>query len=316
MPPGGVAASFATDWRLAKTCAGLSAMSEDASAALLAAADLRTLATRYADQLARHGAALSLSGGAVALPGGSEAAPVWQKLAGENPRNSGAFFRAILDKPFGTLAAFYSVLARSDAAHQRFFTKTTARAERFYAWYRQGGEFRNGQARQIEGWRTEFLQKLPLDESGNVRYPGGNAAWTTSAGSGDEVLLSLPTLETLVPIAELEQRRGRPLRREFGEAPGAALLRVALPVPLLRASDGDCAVRNSKRWNDLPPPLANIRLRRQNAVLGEWHSLVELISRGVQAGSINQAAGAAAFRRTCQDLTSTRPSGKSAGGAA
>ena len=41
---------------------------------------------------------------------------------------------------------------------------------------------------------------------------------------------------------------------------------------------------------------------RQNAVLGEWHSLMELISRGVQAGSINQAAATAAFRRVCQDL--------------
>ena len=40
----------------------------------------------------------------------------------------------------------------------------------------------------------------------------------------------------------------------------------------------------------------------QNAVLGEWNALVELISRGVQAGSIGQSAGAAAFRRVCQDL--------------
>ena len=125
VPPGGVAAAFATDWRLTKTCAGLGAMSDDAAAALFTAADLRTLATRYADPLARHGGILTLSGGAVALPGGAESAPVWQKLAGENPRNPGAFFRALLDKPFGTLAAFYSVLARSDAAHQRFFTKTS-----------------------------------------------------------------------------------------------------------------------------------------------------------------------------------------------
>ena len=37
-------------------------------------------------------------------------------------------------------------------------------------------------------------------------------------------------------------------------------------------------------------------------MLGEWDALVELISRGVQAGSIGQTAGAAAFRRVCQDL--------------
>jgi VWFA-related protein len=305
VPPGGVAASFATDWRLAKTCAGLNAMSEAASTELLGAADLRILATRYADPLARHGGVFSISGGPsgsiVALPGGAESAPVWQKLAGENPRNAGPFFRALLDKPFGTLAAFYSVLARSDAAHQRFFTKSTARAERFYAWYRQGDEFRNGQARQMEGWRTELLQKLPLDDTGNVRYPGGKAAWTASAGTDDDVLLGLATLETLVPIAELEQRRGRSL--DEGS------------VKLL--------ARHSSEWNSLFPYFARLNAMRQedfaalesfasavslspaatqNKVLGEWHSLVELISRGVEAGSISQTAGAAAFRRSCQDL--------------
>ena len=70
------------------------------------------------------------------------------------------------------------------------------------AWYRKGEEFRYGQSRQVEGWRTEFLQKVPLPD-GSVRFPGGRAAWTTSAGSGDEVLLDLPTLEALVPIAEM-----------------------------------------------------------------------------------------------------------------
>jgi len=309
VPPGGVAASFATDWRLAKTCAGLNAMSDAASAELLAAADLRTLATRYADPLARHGGVFSLSGGAIALPGGVESAPVWQKLAGENPRSPGIFFRALLDKPLGTLAAFYSVLARSDAAHQRYFTKTVARAERFYSWYRQGDEFRNGQSRQMEGWRTELLQKLPLDEAGNVRYPGGKAAWTASAGSDDDILLSLATLETLVPIAELEQRRGQPLDE------GSVKL----------------IARHYSEWNSLFPYFAHLNAMRQadfealerfgtavsrypvatqNAVLGEWHSLVELISRGVQAGSIDQTAGAAVFRRTCQDLIAQDHSAK------
>ena len=304
VPPGGVAASFAADWRLTKTCAGLNSMSEDAADALLAAADLRTLATRYADALARHGETFSLSGGAVVLPGGAEAAPAWQKLSGENPSNPGPFFRALLDKPVGTLAAFYSVLARSDAAHQRFFTQTAAQAEHFYAWYRQGDEFRYGQSRQVEGWRTEFLQKVPLDNAGGVRYPGGKGAWTASAGPDDEVLLGLPALETLVPIAELEQKRGRPL--DEGS------------VKLL--------ARHYSEWNSLFPYFARLTALRdedfealehfadavsqspaatENAVLGEWHALVDLISRGVEAGSISQTAGAAAFRRVCQDLVTS-----------
>jgi VWFA-related protein len=302
VPPGGVAASFASDWRLAKTCAGLNAMSDAASTDLLAAADLRILATRYADPLSRHGGAFSLSGGAVVLPGGVESAPVWQKLAGENPRSPGLFFRALLDKPLGTLAAFYSVLGRSDAAHQRYFTKTAARAERFYAWYRQGDEFRNGQARQVEGWRTELLQKLPLDEAGSVRYPGGKAAWTASAGPDDDILLNLATLETLVPIAELEHRRGQPLdegsvkliARHYSE--WSSLFPYFARLTATRQADFEALERFSTAVSRYP-------VVTQNAVLGEWHSLVELISRGVQAGSIDQTAGAAAFRRTCQDLT-------------
>jgi Ca-activated chloride channel family protein len=48
----------------------------------------------------------------------------------------------------------------------------------------------------------------------------------------------------------------------------------------------------------------------QNAVLGEWHALLDLISRGVQAGSIDQRSGAEAFRRICQDLTTPEHSAK------
>jgi len=301
VPPGGVAASFAADWRLTKTCAGLNSMGEGAAAVLLTAADLRTLATRYADALARHGETFSLSDGAVILPGGAEAGPVWQKLSGENPRTPGPFFRALLDKPLGTLAAFYSVLARSDSAHQRYFTKTAARAERFYAWYRQGGEFRYGQARQVEGWRTDLLQKLPLDNAGNVRYPGGKAAWTASAGSDDDVLLSLPALETLVPIAELEQKRGQPLdegsvkllARHYSE--WNSLLPYFARLTALRHEDFEALERFAGAVSQSPAAT-------QNATLGEWHAVVNLISRGVEAGSIGQTAGAAAFRRVCQDL--------------
>lgn len=304
VPPGGVAASFANDWKLVKTCAGLGAMSDDAAAALLSAADLRILATRYADQLSRYSAALAVSRGAVSLPGGPEAAPVWQKLAGENPRNAGVFFRALLDKPVGALVAYYSALARADASHQRFFTKTTARAERFYTWYRQGDEFRNGQARQLEDWRTEFLERVPLDENSNVRFPGGKAAWASSAAADDDVLLSLTTLETLVPIADLEQRRGRPLdegsvkllARHYSD--WSAMFPYFVRLMELRREDFEALERFAAAVGGYPAV-------RQNAVLGEWHALMELISRGLQAGSIDQATGTAAFRRACQDLLSS-----------
>src|SRR5581483_7592660 len=301
VPPGGIAAALATDTRLTKTCAGLGAMNDDAASALLGAANLRTLAAQYADPLARHGAALTLTNGAVDLPGGAESAPAWQKLSGANPRNPGAFFRALLDKPLGTLAAFYSVLARADAAHQRFFTKTAARAERFYGWYRQGEEFRYGQARQVEGWRTEFLQHAPLDESGNLRFPGGRAAWSQSSGSDEDVLLSLASLEAFVPIADVERSRGRAL-----DAPSVKLLarhyadwKSLFPyfanLPELRSGDFEAMEQFTRAAN-------GYGAAKLNTVMGEWHSLVELVTQGVRAGSLDQKTAADTFRQICVDL--------------
>lgn len=301
VPPGGLAAAFATDWRLTKTCAGLGAMSGDAADALLRSIGLRALATRYADPLARHGEAFALSQGAATVPGGAEAAPVWEKLAGQSPRNPPAFFRALLDKPIGTLVAFYSVLARADPAHQQYFTKTPQRAERFYAWYRQGEEFRYGLARQMEGWRSEFLQKAPLDDAGNVRFPGGRAAWTALSGSDDEVLPRLESLEALVPIAQLEARRGEPfdqgsvqlLVQHYSE--WRPLFPYFEKLTKLSREDFSALARLADAAAKYPPA-------RQNAVLGEWYSLVELIARGAAAGSLDAQTSARAFRRVCEDL--------------
>lgn len=301
VPPGGIAAALATDWRLTKACAGLGAMSDDAAAALLSAAPLRTLATLYADQLARHGAAFTLSGGSADLPGGPEAAPAWQKLSGANPRNAGPFFRALLDKPLGTLAAFYSVLARSDREHQRFLTKTPARAERFYAWYRQGDEFRNGQSRQVEGWRTEFLQRVPLDSSGGIRFPGGKAAWSASSGSDEEVLLGLAALDAFVPIADIERGRGRPL----DQASVKLLIRHYADWKPLFPYFANLKDLGSEDFQDLEQFTAAVRGYNGsalNAVMGEWYSLVELVSQGVRVGSIDQPTAAVTFRQICTEL--------------
>ena len=150
VPPGGVAAAFATDWRLAKTCAGLGSMRDDAAMELLSGADLRTLANRYPDlAFAPRWNVCRLRGqrGLRTRRRGS-CAGLAKAGGGKSQQSPGFLPSTWLDKPSGTLAAFYSVLSRGDAAHQRFFTKTPARAERFYAWYRLGDEFRFGQSRQ------------------------------------------------------------------------------------------------------------------------------------------------------------------------
>src|SRR4029077_4514660 len=165
----------------------------------------------HGDVLARYSESFSLAEGRVAGPGGAGGGDTWKKLAGVSPRNPPAFLRALLEKDQGKLAAFYDAVSRGDEAHRRFFTRSAASAERFYVWYRESDEFRYGVARLAAAWRTNLFRELPLDESGNVRFPGGRLAWTSSTSTDDAILVNLKSLEALVPLSQLEQRRKAPL---------------------------------------------------------------------------------------------------------
>jgi len=309
LPPGGIAASLTLDTRMAKSCAGLAAMSPETAASLMTSIGLRNLVTRYADVLSRYGAAFEVSAAGVALPGGAEAEPAWRKLAGVRPNETAAFLRAVVEKQEGRLAAFYSALNQADEPHRRFFTKTPERAERFFNWYRQGEEFRLGLARQVDGWRTEFFRALPLDSEGNVRFPGGKSAWGSAGQSDEEVLLSSRNVEALVPLAQLEEKRKAP----FDEASVRLIAlhyeewRALFPYfarsPRLGAEDFRALAAFHAAVSAQAPAA-------QNAVLGEWLSLVELIDRGLQSGALSPAAAAAAFRRASVDLLASDHSAK------
>ncbi len=296
LPPGGIAAALTLDIRLAKSCTGLGAMGPETAAIVMSTAGLGNLVTRHSDVLARYGEAFKVSDTGVVTPGGREAELAWQKLAGARSTDTPAFLRALLEKQEGKLAAFYFALWKADAAHQRFFTKTPQRAERFFAWYREGDEFRFGVSRRVDGWRTEFFQRLPLDENGNVRFPGGKSAWSSGAASDEEILLSSKEIEALVPLADLEERRGAAL-----DQASAHLLAKYYPDwhPLfpyfarLRTLGADefRALAGFAEGAAAYPPA------EQNTLLGEWFSLVDLIDRGVKSGALDGPAAGSAFRR-------------------
>jgi Ca-activated chloride channel family protein len=309
VPPGGLPAAFTVDWRLIKAYAGLGSMDPNTAAAVVSSVGMRKLVTQYADLLAYYSEGFALTKGGVAVPGGVEAEPVWKKLTGADPHNPAAFFRALLDKQQGKLAAFYSAVARTDAAHQRFITKSPARAERFYAWYRDSDEFRNGVTRPARTWRATFFQDVPLDEAANVRFPGGRRAWTTSPATDDEAIVDLKSLEALVPVARLEEKRKAPLDEDTTKllAQHYTEWRGAFPyferLPGLGRDDFTAFAAFAGSVTAVAPA-------RRNPVLGEWHSLVELIARGVEAGSLDAPAGARAFRRVCEGLQASDHSAK------
>jgi Ca-activated chloride channel family protein len=299
--PGGMAEAFARDFRLGKTCAGLHAMSPEAAAAVLSGIGLQVLAEKLADPLARYAEAFAMSADGVATPGAEDA---WQKLTGVSPRKPGAFFRALLERDEGALAAFYYTLSQADSAHQRYFTATPQRAERVYAWYRDSGEPRWSRIVPEERWRTRLLQDLPLDSGGNVRFPGGRGVWTNASNVDDETLLKLPALKALLHAAGLEQRRGSPLDQK-----SAALLAQfdAQWQPLFFYFEQWKWIGSAELEALAVFTQAAAKLPRetQNTVLAEWYSLVELISRGANTGALDAVESAKAFRRVCEELASS-----------
>ena len=295
--PGGIAAAFATDVRLAQAYAGLAAMAPDAAAALVTGVGLRTLVTRHADALARYGEAFSVSNNHAVIPGGAEAEDVWKQLAGASPRDASAFFRALLEKDQGRLAAFYHVLWSTDVARQRFFTRSDKAAAAFYGWYRDSEEFRGGIARHAAGWRTSLFRSLPM-EGEAVRFPGGPKVWTPD---------NLDSWEALVPLTRIEERRKAPL-----DPDSASLLethyREWQPLfPYFEKLSG-LGPDHFRALAAFTAAVAKLSPSAENIALGEWYSLLELIARGQAAGSLDSTRSAAAFRMICDTLGSNDPS--------
>ncbi len=298
VPPGGLAAVFATDIRIAKTCAGLNAMNADTAAAIMTAMGLRNLAEKQSALLFNYGEAFSITDGRADVPGGPAADPAWQKLVGVDPRNPAKFFSALVEKENGRVAAFYATLARADKAHQRYFTQSTERAQRFYQWFRDSPELAHGVLLHRPGFHTEFLQTAPLDDAGNLRLPGGQSAWFP----GKELPLEEGLLKALLSVARLEEKLGVPLDREIAEqlasnhARWAALFPYFESLPALDREDYAALATFSDALERRPED-------EQNAVLGEWNALVDLIVRGAKAGSLNDAVAARAFRQASLDLS-------------
>jgi Ca-activated chloride channel family protein len=305
---GGPAEAFIRDARYARVYAGLSAMEPDAAGAVVSSVGLANLIVKYAPLVAEFGSALTLSEGRVMVPGGAKAGRVWANLVGASPDNPGLFFRALFDKDQGRMLSFYYDLAHADASHQQFFTGPTSRIEAFYKWYRDslaGTYF----IRKEDRWQAAILQDLHLDSSGKVVFPGSRQSWGPAAASDWELLLRLPSLQSLVTLVRLENRRGAPL-----DAESVAVLvrhrdewRFLFPylekLPGLGAPEFEALASFTEQAGKLASD--------RQAILGDWHSLVELIVLASQARSLDSAQAAQAFRQACEIIRADDPSAQS-----
>lgn len=302
---GGPPEIFIRDWRFAHVYSGLGAMNLDSASALVAAAGLANLIVKYSHLTSSYAEALVIGANRVLVPGGPPAEPVWASLAGASPRAVAPFLRGLLEKDQGRLLAFYHALAHADASHQRFFTRDAARAQAFYRWYRDSAP-PAGSFGVAASWQQQILQSLPIDASGNVLFPGSREVWGNAADSDDNILLAPAPLEALAAIIQLEQRRGAPLSppavrllvRHFTEWRSLFGYFDHLPglgEPAFRALEQFAAVAAAA-----PMP-------RRNQLLGEWHSLVQLIVLGSQAGSLSAAQADHAFQQACDALRAPDP---------
>lgn len=298
--PGGIVELLARNTNAAKAYAGLGAMEPDAAKAVLKALGLRGLVSQDANVLSLYSEAFAVSKGTVALPGGPDSHAAWQRLAGASPFDPPAFFRGVIEKDRGNLAAFYYALSRADASHQRFFTRTGERAARFYDWYRHSGELYLGMDRLIGTWRPAFFQSLPLDEAGQVRFPGGKRAWGAGA-TDDDSLPNLDSIEALVPLAQLEEKRKAPLDEASATLLAAHYAEWKYLLPYFESLTA-LGREEYQALAAFSEAVARVRPAARNPLLGEWHSLVDLIVLAAKAGALDATQAAGAFRRVCEGL--------------
>lgn len=330
---GGLAEALAGNPQVARTYAALSAMSPRAVAVLTAGSDLKTLAEKHADLLYRFSSAFALRGEHAAVPGGPPAEPIWEKMAGAAPSQPGRFFRSLLEKDDGKLLAFFATLGQVDTDHQRFFTRSVARTTRFYALYRDSMEVAQGvQKRGRNSSFTEFLREVPLDSDLHVLFPGGPEVWMLAKGNSSSVSQTARMTKKLRRIATPEaeddilDRLARTRYKISQEVVGEldhflAVVRIDAhrPEPLDAASalllaqhyGADRALYpyfasltgltqpQFEHFFGLAEQLRGAQRVELNVMLGELHSLIELISLAQEAGAIDPAAAAGLFDSVC-----------------
>ena len=153
----------------------------------------------------------------------------------------------------------------------------------------------------------EVLQELRLDASGQVIFPGGRSVWINGPGSDEYTLLTLAPLEAFTAISHLEARRGTRLNPLAARllADRYAQWRTLFPyfekLPNLDAAE-------FRALADFTDEASRAAAPRRNLLMGEWHSLVELIVLGAQSGGLNAVRAAQAFREACDAMRSPNPS--------
>ncbi len=343
---GGFAEALLADPRVAKTYAALSAISSRAVSALTAGADLKTLAEKHADLLFRYGSAFALQGDHAAVPGGPGAEAVWESIVGVAPARPKEFFRALLQKDDGKLLAYFATVGQVDVDHQRFFTRSAPRTARFYQLFRDSEDLLRGAGKLARNSFAEFLGATPLDPELRVLFPGGPEVWALAKGSSssasknakmvrklsritapeqeDEILDRLARthymlrgervseINNFVAVARIDEHRPDPL-----DEASALLLAQNYgsdkpAYPYFAALTG-LGQSQFEHFFSLIEQLSAVQRVDLNVILGELHSVIELIALAQDSGSLKAKDATDLFDQICvQFAKANAPAGYTA----
>ncbi len=310
--PGGFVEALVTDTRLPQLYVALNSMDRAAAEALLTAVPLRALAERFTAPLSMFSAALAMNGSQAEVPGGNNAYTVWQQLAGVSPAEAVPFFEALLKKDDGRLIAFFYTLSELDPAHQLFFTRSPARAKRFYDLFRESAEMRHGGERRLSSSSfAEFLREVPLNEDGSVDFPGAPEVWMVAKGHNaagssvakmtrkikraaapddeDEILIRLANTEykaqhreqselaNFVAVSRIDAERDEPMDPDSALLLAQGYASFGGLYPYFTAL-GDFEAADYQKAFAVATKIAGADVVTANSYLGEWHSFLAMLA--------------------------------------
>jgi len=318
----------------ARLYSSLAAMNEETRNHVVRLGELTKLFERDADLLSPYGAALSLVNGRVLLPGGEIAAPVWRQFTDRRPEDPGAFIGSLLSRDDGKALAFFHLLTNLPPLQQRFFTKSKNRLDRFYQAFpftEKEDLKRHAVVRRDVHFR-DLAHELPLDDRGNIRFPGSVRLWLGVKGEADvarqlpgrlhdvsrkvvpeiedEVLLRMldtrcdvdgaqfNQIEIFLALVRLESHRREPL-----DEPSALLLADNYPryreVFPFFASLPDPSFGEFASFFQACRNLESLDKRMLNLALGQFQALLQLASLLFENGALADSATGAIVTSTC-----------------
>ena len=318
----------------ARFYSSLAAMNEETQNQVVRVAELKQFFERDTDLLSAYGAALSIVNGRVLLPGGDDATPIWGQFTGRKPEDARAFIGSLFARDDGKALAFFHLLTNLPPLQQRFFTKSTDRLNRFYKAFpftEKEDLKRHAVIRRDVHFR-DLAHELPLDDQGNIRFPGSVRIWLGAKGEAsiarqvpdrlgdasrrvvpeieDEVLLRMldtrcevdgarfNRVETFLALVRLERHRTEPLDEASAVLLADNYLRYREVFPFFAALP-DLSFRDFSSFFQACRNLESLDKRLLNLALGEFQALLQLAALLFESGALADSAAAAVVTSTC-----------------